>query len=229
VYPYLGSDCDPHTKDYYTRAILATKNEDVDNINHAAFTLFPGDQFTYTSTDTIIDSDDPDSAIATYPVEFLRSLNPSGMPSHILQIKVGMPLIILRNIDPEYGLCNGTKVYATQVLPHSITIKRYDDDTNSYVIPRIHFCSNDDDYPFKLRRTQLPVRPAFAMTIHKSQGQTLDHVGVYLKDPVFSHGQLYVALSRVTDPKNLKIAIPFKDNTSNDTTKNIVYPQILLS
>ena len=76
------------------------------------------------------------------------------------------------------------------------------------------------------RRVQFPLIPAFAMTINKSQGQTLNSVGVYLKDSVFSHGQLYVALSRVTCADNMHVLI---DSDGNPTykTKNIVYHEVL--
>ncbi|POM69771.1 Helitron helicase-like protein [Phytophthora palmivora] len=76
-------------------------------------------------------------------------------------------------------------------------------------IPRIIFYNEDDDkeFPFKLRRKQFPVVPSFAMTINKAQGQSIHHVGFYLESPVFAHGQLYVALSRVTSRKAVKIAV----------------------
>ncbi|GLT36125.1 hypothetical protein SLA2020_105270 [Shorea laevis] len=61
------------------------------------------------------------------------------------------------------------------------------------------------------------------MTINKSQGQSLKHVGLYLPNPVFSHGQLYVAASRVTSPTGLKILIGHDEQDHKGSTKNIVY------
>ncbi|KAK5809394.1 hypothetical protein F5H01DRAFT_381776 [Linnemannia elongata] len=95
-------------------------------------------------------------------------------------------------------------------------------------VPRIPMCPSDLDMPFKFQRLQFPARPAFAMIINKSQGQTLDTVGIYLKKPVFAHGQLYVALSRVTNRNNVHVLIEGQEaDTRYDCTTNVVYPEIL--
>jgi ATP-dependent DNA helicase PIF1 len=68
---------------------------------------------------------------------------------------------------------------------------------NLALLPKLTFTPSDTvAAPCEFRRRQFPVRVAFALTINKSQGQTLDHVGVYLRCPIFAHGHLYVALSR---------------------------------
>ena len=90
-------------------------------------------------------------------------------------------------------------------------------------IPRIALCPSDDQLPCKIKRVQFPVKLAFAMTINKSQGQSLDRVGLDLQSPVFSHGQLYVALSRVTNPENLNVLLETPQST---TTKNVVFREI---
>ncbi|KAM0026777.1 putative DNA helicase [Helianthus debilis subsp. tardiflorus] len=84
-------------------------------------------------------------------------------------------------------------------------------------------------FPFKLKRKQFLVRLSFSMTINKAQGQTIPHVGVYLPEPVFSHGQLYVALSRCTTRQNTKVLVhPTNSHNKNGVfTSNVVYKEVL--
>ena len=102
-------------------------------------------------------------------------------------------------------------------------------------IPRISLYSKEGDLPFSLCRHQFPVVPAFAITINKSQGQTLNRAVLCLFKPVFTHGQLYVALSRVRTPDSLSICLlPPSEPTpqqqsSPPRTANVVYQQALLT
>ncbi|XP_044398326.1 uncharacterized protein [Triticum aestivum] len=98
-------------------------------------------------------------------------------------------------------------------------------------LPRIPlYPSEDDILPFKFKRKQFPIRLSFAMTINKAHGQTIPNVGIYLPEPVFSHGQLYVALSRGISRQTTRVlAKPNKDiDPSGKSTKNIVYRDVLV-
>jgi hypothetical protein len=91
-------------------------------------------------------------------------------------------------------------------------------------IPYIIMSPSRTNYPFVLRCHQFCVWVAFTMIINKSQRQTLNNVGVYLPSPVFSHGQLYVAISRVTSNANIKI---FSGQGPDGYMQNLVYRKVL--
>lgn len=84
----------------------------------------------------------------------------------------------------------------------------------------------DNTLPFLLKWKQFPISVCYAMTVNKNQSQTVKNVGLYLPQTVFSHGQIYVAVSRVTSPTGLKIVCIDEDETCVGHTKNIVYKEI---
>ncbi|XP_071713956.1 uncharacterized protein [Rutidosis leptorrhynchoides] len=136
--------------------------------------------------------------------------------------------MLLRNLYPSAGMCNGTRliITASQKFVIQAQIITGSHVGNMVIIPRIVLTSAQTKWPFVMQRIQFPVRPCYAMTINKSQGQSLDYVGLYLSKPVFSHGQLYVALSRVTNPKGLKIVmVGDTQGRLHNYTRNVVYKE----
>lgn len=158
--------------------------------------------------------------VVNYPTEFLNSLELPGLPPHNLQLKVGSVVIMLRNIN-QPRLCNGTRLAVKRLMNNVIeaTIIKGKYKGEDVLIPRIPMIPTD--LPFDFKRLQFPVRLAFAMTINKSQGQSLEVCGINLEFPCFAHGQLYVACSRVGKPSSLFIYAP------QNKTKNIVYEKAL--
>ena len=209
------------------RAILTPRNETVDEINAYMLEKKQGISKEYLSSDSIGKADTiPTNHESLYTVEYLNSLEFSGLPKHILSLKVGVPIMLLRNINQKEGLCNGTRFIITRLGNRLIEaeIVTGTHAGKKVILPRIILSPLDSKHPFTLRRRQFPIRVCYAMTINKSQGQSLKSVMLYLPQPVFSHGQLYVALSRVTSPEGLSILKP--DNDADMTVKNIVYKEI---
>ncbi|CAB4425284.1 unnamed protein product [Rhizophagus irregularis] len=161
---------------------------------------FPGNINVYPSADSVeLTEDSSAEQPQIYSPEFLRSLKIPDLPPGELKLKVGVPIILLRNLNPSEGLCNGTRLIIRGLQSKVIDAE-------------IMTGSN-------IGR----LRIAFSMTINKSQGQTLNRVGLYLPQPVFSYGQLYVALSRVTSYQYIKV---LTGENNGCQTKNVVYNEV---
>ena len=215
---------------FHERAILAPTHEMVDVINKKMLDQIDGEAKVYYSSDTVSPADSDSCFIEeAYTSEFLNSLKISGVPHHELTLKVGAPVMCMRNIDQRAGLCNGTRMQVLRMGKNVIEAGIISGGKVGTIcaLPRMLISPSDNKMPFKLNRRQFPVQVCFGMTINKSQGQTLSQVGLYLEKPVFSHGQLYVAVSRVKSKKGLKVLCCDCDGLYTNKTTNVVYKEVL--
>ncbi|KAB2616072.1 hypothetical protein D8674_022660 [Pyrus ussuriensis x Pyrus communis] len=188
------------------RAVVTPTNEDVDMLNEKIINMFPGLE------ETMYSFDSP---------EFLNSISLGGLPPHKLTLKRGAPIMLLRNIDPKLGLCNGTRLLCRgsyrNLIDAEILTGQF---AGSRVfLPRILLKSTDTaGLPFELTRKQFPVKLSFSITINKSQ------------DHVFSHGQLYVALSRGVSKSTTTVLVKSGSIVGQQGvfTRNVVYKEVLL-
>ncbi len=205
------ADVDTYFRD---RAILTPLNEHVDALNLEFLSRLSGEETLTRSRDSIVE-DDVDGH--TYPTELLNKLNPPGCAPHELKLKKGAVVLLTHNIDRERGLCNGTRAIVVSVAARVLVVRvltgRAKGQTVELPRTRQTMEGTKTKMPFKIRRVQFPVKLAWAMTINKAQGQTLCRAGIYLPAPVFSHGQLYVACSRVGSPDQLRFLVTREDDS----------------
>lgn len=218
--PQSGVISQNHLKD---RAILCPKNDHCTIINSEIVNMLPGEERVYYSVDTVV-SEDPQEHVG-FPTEFLNSLNFSGVAPHELRLKVGTVVMLIRNLNTYEGLVNGTRLIVKALHCNCLEVEILTGESQGkqILLPRINLQPSESTLPFILKRRQFPIIVAFAITINKSQGQTLARVGVFLKEDCFTHGQLYVALSRVRSSQDIKV----KTYDQNKTTTNVVFHEVL--
>ncbi|XP_019167801.1 PREDICTED: ATP-dependent DNA helicase PIF1-like [Ipomoea nil] len=210
------------------RAILAPTLDIVDAVNEYMNDYNNAEGRTYLDCDSVKSDSNVDMLADLHTPEFLNGLRCSGVPNHSLTLKVGSPVMLLRNIDHSLGLCNGTRMIISKLVDHVLEAQILCGASagTKVLIPRMPLTPSDPRLPFKFQRKQFPLMLSYAMTINKSQGQTLSNVGLFFKRTVFNHGQMYVAVSRVSNPKGLKILIWDENVKSKNTTTNVVYKEV---
>ncbi len=148
---------------------------------------FRADMHTLFAIDTA-DVNNQEEGVHHIPAEVLWAQETGGVPLGELKLKVGCPLILLQNLNVRRGLCNSTHLTLTRIRWRVFQVRlpkaSYD------LLPRINFTVEEEGVPWVLQQWQFPVKLAFALTINKLQGQSLEEVGVDLREPVFTHGQL---------------------------------------
>lgn len=192
------------------RMLLSTRNNTVQHLNKSIYDRIP-DLNRCASVSYSIDRCGPSDDPVTYNEYVLNQINVNDLPPHELHLKDGCVYIVLRNLNIGAGLTNGTRV---KLLSHTVRNLRVeilsgDHAGKTVIIPRIPLTVNQENHRIscEMTRFQFPIRLAFALTISKAQGQTIGKVGIYLPAPVFSHGLLNVAFTRVGNPRNIKLFI----------------------
>ena len=213
------------------RVILCIQNAVAAEHNAAILDRLPGAVREYASVNSLPPDDDNtanggDDSFRPSE-EVLQTLKSSNLPPAILRLKEGMPIMALRNLNPSAGVCNGTRFAMTGLFRNTIRGRVLGGDFHGteHFLPRIMLYSDEKKDGIRFCRSQFPVRPCFAMTINKSQGQSFEKVGVDLRREVFSHGQFYVAMSRVTNVRNITMLC---SEAGGRAVRNVVYPEALL-
>ncbi|KAF8107326.1 hypothetical protein N665_0123s0017 [Sinapis alba] len=159
---------------FQERAILAPTNDNVDVINNCEKRI-------YLISDSVDPTDVKSKDDSIFSPEFLNSIKSSRLPNHAQRLKIGTPAKILRNIDPNEGLCNGTRLHITHLANHILQAKVI---TGTRVgeevfLHRVLLTPTYSKLPFKMRRRQFSLKVAFTMTINKIQGQSLERVSLF--------------------------------------------------
>jgi ATP-dependent DNA helicase PIF1 len=121
---------------------------------------------------------------------------------YVVNLILGLKIIITRNIDFDNGLVNGTLGTIINLTPYYVTIRDIYDNVHNIKF----YTDKNNNGPLKSNNTTfMPIKPAYALSIHKSQGSTLDAVEIDGGSNIFTSGQLYTAISRAKTLKYVKL------------------------
>jgi hypothetical protein len=218
--------------------ILTPLNKDVREINAKVLNKLQGEEARtyYSSNKVVIDDneghDELDELLEISP-DVIQSMNPSGVALHQLTMKVGCFCLVMKNLSTKDGIVNGTRVVVKEMTDNYILVEILlgQHKGEQSFIPRVVMSANINS-GLKLIRVQFPLQLCYCMTINKSQGQTFGTVGLLLIQRVFTHGQLYVAVSRCKNKENFKVWIQNSKYqgqlppTMHTYATNIVYTQV---
>jgi hypothetical protein len=202
--------------------ILAFTLDQCQIINDSVFARFPGTLTYSIASDDLCECRYPDE----YPPEYVSSLCIHGVPPSSLPMQPNARYMIVRNANPP-AICNG-------ILAQLISSSRYlckmkllsGPGKNQLVyLPRVsaRVTQESSGLPFAFTRRQFPIIPAYCVSVHKSQGQSLNTIGFVAEKDAFAHGQVYVALSRVGSWDNVIYYSPRQEQfIKNNVCKELI-------
>ena len=224
----------PHPELCVARNILAPTNAQIDEFNDIILSRVDGESQEYFASDHIQESEaatqNGHTLDATSILDYATRHTFPGIPPYRVTVKTNGVYRLLRNFSIDEGLVKNARVRIIALGQRIITVRLL---PSSNIAP--HLCNEDILIPritftftlpsgHTLQRLQFPLAPAYATTFNSCQGLTLDVVAVVLTKDVFSHGQLYTALSRVRSREGIGVQL----TPGKTTVSNITYPEILL-
>jgi hypothetical protein len=219
----------PETLQDPKRAVLTTHNDSVESLNALMLERIAGKMHVLKSEDKLEEESTWDKHNFLH-TDFLNSIrtNPASCPPHELHIKEGAMAMLMRNISKKDRLMNGTRVMIVHVHKFSIVVRTIDDQ-RLHAIPRILFKIRLPNAHVTIVRRQFPLRVAYAMTVHKCQGQTLNKVLLDVRKQPFSHGILYVACGRVKNEQSIMALVQDSTYMHNNhaLASNLVWRELL--
>jgi hypothetical protein len=160
----------------------------------------------------------------------LNNFNTNGVPPHELNLRVGDVCLLQRTLDRQEKLVNNTRVKILDIKKYCIKVMTLQQPRSTHYIPRIRFKFRlPYGQSFEMIRTQFPLKLAYSLTYNKSQGQGLEKAVIDITEPPFSHGHLYVALSRAEDAEGIAIVVNSTQVDDNAViVQNVIYRDLLL-
>jgi hypothetical protein len=180
--------------------IVCSTNVRAEGHNLAFLDLLPGEGQRYTASNEVVTVLVSDQAFKSAHISFdvACAFNKSGIPTADLVLKVGAPVYVALNLDRTEGLVKGALAIVRSMCKRMVYIRLYEPCTitaSIWHMPCVCFGFQPDKLPVMIQRRQIPLRLAWAATVHRIIGDDLDHVGVDLLDPYFAHGQLHIGIS----------------------------------
>jgi hypothetical protein len=221
------------------RTILCITNERVDYWNKIIQEINPNTPYTLLSHDFFSDVDDPNDTLKNMLTEsILNGYTNTQVPNHEMTLKVGDVCLVTRALKAS-GLASNSRVVIKSISFKLAKVLTLEEHPRVVFIPRIRFKFNlQHTTSFTMTRVQFPLRVCYSMTTNKSQGQSFEKVLLDLSDDPFSHGQTYVAMSRVRRYDNIRLIVrpdmlmDYEDYDTGDCVKipmitNVVFPSVI--
>ena len=171
--------------------IICSRRKEVDELNIECLKQISGTSCEYVAIDTDTNGQPLREA------DKQRLSRTAMRLADVITLKIGCRIVLRRNLHIREGWVNGAMCEVLALTPNCILVSKIGSSNEKYPIPRTKQRIEIKGASYSILRSQFPVQLAYAVTVHRVQGLTVDKAIVTLNHNFFASGQAYVALSRV--------------------------------